>query len=50
MNLPPNREVALFSAALELPGGLPAAYLVRVTVCLTVLCRLIKSGQNLNPG
>src|SRR5882724_5762504 len=27
MNLPPNREVALFSAALELPAGQRAAYL-----------------------
>ena len=27
MNTPPNREVALFSAALELPAGQRAAYL-----------------------
>src|SRR6266404_9678608 len=27
MNLPPNREVAFFSAALELPAGQRAAYL-----------------------
>src|SRR5260370_36343918 len=61
MSAPPNREVALFSAALELPAGPPAAYLagasaddpalrLRVEALLRVHDEAIPFLENLAPG